>query len=306
MSILTQEVIHEAETPADDLAGVLRDYMDVTERLARTHETLQREIERLREELESKDRELERRRRLAALGEMAAGVAHEVRNPLGAIQLYSNLLRAQCGGATAALDLIQKIESGIATINRVVQDTLALAPRPNRFERCNLSAVVQRAADACAPALALAAAELSISHDDDDVSIHVDGDGLHRALVNLITNAAEASPVGGRVAICTQAEHDGVAIHVLDEGPGLPVELLDRVFDPFVTTKDKGTGLGLTIAHRLVEAHGGGLTVRNRPAGGADFIIRIPRADGSPSPVAAATRFDEVNPQEIPRHAAAG
>lgn len=306
MSVLTYEATREADAPADELAGVLRDYMDVTERLARTHESLQREIERLREELESKDRELERRRRLAALGEMAAGVAHEVRNPLGAIQLYSNLLRAQCDGATPALDLIQKIETGIATINRVVQDTLALAPRPNRFERCTIGAVVERAVDACAPAVSSARAAVVVTHDDPTVPIHVDGDGLHRALVNLITNAAEASPTDSRIVVCSQTDEDGVAIHVLDEGPGLPLELLDRVFDPFVTTKDKGTGLGLTIAHRLVEAHGGGLSVRNRPTGGADFIIRIPRADGSPSHAAGSPLFSAPTELVIPRQAAAG
>ncbi|MEE8615635.1 MAG: histidine kinase dimerization/phospho-acceptor domain-containing protein, partial [Roseateles sp.] len=97
-------------TPADDeLGAVLRDYLNVAERLQRTHEALQGEVVRLRRELASKDQELERRRRLAALGELAAGVAHEVRNPLGAIQLYSGLLRNEClanGGLPAAVELI--------------------------------------------------------------------------------------------------------------------------------------------------------------------------------------------------------
>lgn len=288
----------------DELSAVLRDCMIVTERLQHTHDKLQGEVVRLRRELESKDRELERRRRLAALGELAAGMAHEVRNPLGAIQLYSGLLRKQCGDPGSAMALIEKIEAGIRAIEGVVQDTLALAPRGARIMPRVLNEILRRAADACARILDLRGVRLRIEPADDDVLVMADDGALQRVLVNLIANAADASPVDGEIVVAAEVcerfvEHmaeetgqrpvtqrDGqvaqrfVVVRVLDRGPGLPEGLADRIFDPFFTTKDHGTGLGLTIASRLVELHGGRLRAAGREGGGAEFVVEIPAADG--------------------------
>lgn len=264
---------------ADELGAVLRDYMAATERLQRTHETLQHEVIRLREELASKDRELELRRRLAALGELAAGVAHEVRNPLGAIQLYSNLLRTECRRLEPALELIEKIDVGVRAIDGVVQDTLALAPRAGRLAAHHLRAIVAGAQDVCRQALDGRAVRLRVRFGDPQVRVRVEPDGLQRVLVNLIVNAAEASPPGRTVTVRVGPPRAGqVMLAVTDEGAGLADEVQDRLFDPFFTTKEHGTGLGLTIAHRLVEAYGGRLMARNRAAGGAEFTVALPVA----------------------------
>jgi len=268
----------QASTPPDDgLDTMLREWMSVTERLQKTHESLQREVVRLREELESKDRELERRRRLAALGELAAGVAHEVRNPLGAIQLYSERLRSQCGGLNGAAELIEKIESGIQAIDCVVQDALSLTPRGDKPVPCRVAELMNSARDLTVGALRGRGVRLSCRYDDDDLSVSVDVAAIRRVMVNLIMNAADASPPGGEVRLHVGAS-DGTSlrIEVIDEGSGLSDEALERIFDPFFTTKEHGTGLGLTIAHRVVEAHGGALTARNREAGGAEFTIELP------------------------------
>ncbi len=267
--------------PADQLAAVLREYTDVTERLQRTHAALQSEVARLRAELASKDRELELRRRLAALGELAAGVAHEVRNPLGAIQLYSGLLKNQCAKhrLNPALDLVEKIEAGIQAIEAVVQDTLALAPRDRQLAACPVRELVARVRDATVKTLSVCAVHLDVRLEDESVCVRADADGLQRVLINLIVNAAEASPLGRTVHLHVSAAHDGrVQIQVLDEGLGLPDEIKHRIFDPFFTTKQHGTGLGLTIAHRLTEAYGGRLTADNRPEGGAVFTLVLPEA----------------------------
>lgn len=277
MPITTQDDTHNAE-----LDQVLREYVDVAERLARTHQTLEDEIKRLRGELRRKDRELEQRKRLAALGEMAAGVAHEVRNPLGAIQLCSNLLRKECGGIAPALKLISTIESGIASIEGVVQSTLALAPsREHRFRVCPLREVLERAVDLSAETFRRRGVRLDLKLPPDSVLLHCDIDALHRAVLNLLVNAAEASPTNSAVSVAIEARKRIVRVHVRDQGPGLSDEVRERVFDPFFTTKEQGTGLGLSISHRLVEAHGGKLSVRNRPAGGAEFSITLPTADAA-------------------------
>ncbi len=270
-----------AAAPDGGLGDVLREYLDVAGRLQRTHEALQGEIARLRQELASKDRELELRRRLAALGELAAGVAHEVRNPLGAIQLYSGLLRNQCRAANlgSALQLIEKIEAGIAAIDTVVKDTLALAPRDRRLAPCPLGPVLAAVADAVRPALDRNGVRLVMQGAETAPAVRADAAGLQRVLVNLVVNAAEATPAGTTVTVAvSRPAEELVEVQVLDEGPGLPDDLRDRIFDPFFTTKEHGTGLGLTIAHRLIEAFGGRLSAGNRPSGGAVFTLALPAA----------------------------
>ena len=288
--------VHASGSPTaatDELRSVLHDYMEVTRRLQQTHETLQHEVVRLRKELESKDRELERRRRLALLGELAAGVAHEVRNPLGAIQLYNGLLRAQVGQLRPALELIEKIDAGIRAIDAVVQDTLALAPRPDRRMRRPLGAILADAHSVCRPTLEARGIRFELRGAAECGMVAGDAPALQRVFVNLIVNAAEAAPPGSRVTVIAEPgpEEGLVRVRVLDEGPGLPEAIIDRIFDPFFTTKEHGTGLGLTIAHRLVEAHGGTLTAHNRPEGGAEFVVTLPTpgsADEEPAPADAA------------------
>lgn len=271
----------EASPPvADDLGNVLREYMEVTGRLQQTHEALQSEVLRLRQEIEHKDRELELRRRLSALGELAAGVAHEVRNPLGAIQLYSNLLRKQCDEEqfAPARRLVEKIQAGVQAIDAVVQDTLALAPRGRDLARCVVTEMVGQAREAALKVLTQRDVRLELSIKDERLSVHADPTGLQRVLTNLIVNAAEAGPTGSTVSVTVTTDAARVSIAVADEGAGLSDEVLDRIFDPFFTTKPNGTGLGLTIAHRLIEAYGGQLTAGNRPTGGAEFVIVLPLA----------------------------
>ncbi len=265
------------ETRATTLPAVLEAYVVAATRLEQTHAVLQEEVARLRAELASKDRELETRRRLAALGELAAGVAHEVRNPLGAIQLYSGLLRDECARQQVepAVRLLDKIEAGIQAIEAVVQDTLALAPRSQQRAVCDLGETVRRAAEAVQRSVRERGIDLVVSLPDERVPVEADARGLQRVLINLLTNAAEASPSGARIELRAAAAGDTATLRVLDQGRGLPDEFRHRIFEPFFTTKADGTGLGLSIAHRLVEAYGGRLAAENRPTVGAVFTITL-------------------------------
>lgn len=277
------------------LNAVLRDYVEATRRLQGTHELLAQEVQRLRGELASKDRELERRRRLSALGELAAGVAHEVRNPLGAIQLYSGLLRRKCKDTAAVLELVSKIEAGVRAIDGVVQDTLALAPRSAQLGVAGLRSVVESACELCCEKLHRLQVRVALIGTEAELAVRAEPDGLRRVLINLIVNAAEASTAGAVVEVVTETDEDSVVVTVRDRGSGLTDEALDKLFDPFFTTKDHGTGLGLTIAHRVVEAYGGRLSGANRPDGGAEFRVRLMRAaDHFHQGVQAPARTDRV------------
>lgn len=268
----------------EQLRSVLADYTSVTLRLQETHAALQREVKRLRQEVATKDRELERRRRLASLGELAAGVAHEIRNPLGAIQLYNTLLRKQIPRKPEVVGLVDKIDAGINAIDAIVTDTLALAPRSGELIERNVLDLLDEVSEACARVLTERGVTLAIECAQRELVIPAEPAALKRVFVNLITNAAQASEPDTRITISIAPVRDGrVVFRIIDQGPGLQHDVLEKLFDPFFTTKENGTGLGLTIAHRLIEAHSGRITARNAATGGAEFIIVLPGAKHSGS-----------------------
>ncbi|HUB24244.1 MAG TPA: ATP-binding protein [Tepidisphaeraceae bacterium] len=263
----------------DELSGIIRQYNDVTEKLQQSHEQLQRTVQSLRSDLAEKNRQLERKNRLAALGEMAAGMAHEIRNPLGGIQLYASLLAKDLCGLEQPLTLVNKISAGVTRLERVVSHVL-------QFTR-EMSADVQEtdAAEAIDHALEMARPAFDAARVSCDASgprplkLRLDGTLLGQAALNLLLNSAEAmETTGGTVTVRWSAwgrNDRRLKLIVRDTGPGVPAHLLDRIFNPFFTTKETGTGLGLAIVHRIVEAHDGTISVRNASGGGALFEMRI-------------------------------
>ena len=287
-----------AEKPAaeqlsrDELLGVLVRYNEATERLRASHEALQREVGRLTAELEQKNRELERRERLALLGEMAAGVAHEIRNPLGGISLYADILAQDLGGENSAgnvrtggepAEIVGRIQGGIRILNRIVEDMLLFA----RDLRMDVQA--QRLRDLVAGALDLAGHEVASSGlrvvlDETGLELAVAADGslVTRALVNLILNAAQAGEGRAEASLRITAGRtaEGWARVVLEDScGGIAAEDLGKIFNPFFTRREQGTGLGLAIVHRTIEAHGGRITAANNAVGGATFEFTLPVAE---------------------------
>lgn len=264
----------------DDLHEVLQMYNQVTQRLQVSHERLEGEVVRLREQLEEKNKELELKKRLAALGEMAAGIAHEIRNPLGGIQLYASTLLAEVADRPLAADLVRKISNGVKGLNVLVSDMLAFT-RDLQLTRQDeeLSEIVLGALELAAPALLEQDVTVRVHGSVEGKVIRADRRLLGRVLLNLVLNAAEAiGDAGvhpGRIEIRATVSDGKTEIIVEDNGPGMPPENLEKIFDPFFTTKHTGTGLGLAIVHRIVEAHGGQITASNKvaPETGARFSI---------------------------------
>jgi len=269
----------------EDLHELLQMYNTVTQRLQVSHERLEGEVVRLREQLEQKNKELELKKRLAALGEMAAGIAHEIRNPLGGIQLYASTLLAEVSDRPAAADLVRKISSGVKGLNTLVSDMLAFTRdlQLTKQEE-SLQEIVLGALELAAPALLEQDVTVRVHGSVEGKTVSLDRRLIGRVILNLILNAAEAIGEAGihpgrieirATQITVKNAPTRTELLIEDNGPGIPQVNLERIFDPFFTTKHTGTGLGLAIVHRIIEAHGGQITATNKPAPetGARFCI---------------------------------
>jgi len=263
-----------------DLVAILQVYNDVTERLKRSHEALAGEVCRLRDELHEKNLELARRERLSALGQMAAGVAHEIRNPLGGIGLYASLLERDLSDRPAQRDIVRRISAGVQNAENIVRDILAFAGGASpKFEPVSLGGILEGAISQAAPQAEVKGIAIIVDPSLRDATLVADPGQIERALLNLVLNALEAAGPDGRVWIRRGAgrlEGGMLEIVVEDNGPGIAPECLHRIFNPFFTTKDGGTGLGLAIVHGIAESHGGCVRAGSRVGGGAAFTLALP------------------------------
>jgi signal transduction histidine kinase len=263
---------------AADLAGLMAAFNDATGRLHETHDLLHKEVYRLRSELAEANDQLQRSRRLAALGEMAAGIAHEVRNPLTSIRLYARMLEDDLAAQPTLSCVASKIAQAVTGLDAVVGDVLTFARELTvRRERVNASALFDHAlAAALGPDGADAIQVVTPPADaSNGVAVECDPKLIHQALVNLFRNAAEAMrevDEPRRLTLDASIHPDPnrpeqrrlVLVSVSDTGPGMGPDVIDRMFNPFFTTRHTGTGLGLAIVHRIVDAHGGRINVRSR------------------------------------------
>ncbi len=284
------------------------------ERLNEELQEHQSRLEKAYHELQATQERLVQSERLATIGQMSAKVSHEVRNPLGSISLNAELLedelQALPGDRRAeAAGLLAAIRTQVDVLSAVTEEYLRFArlPRP-KLEAAAVAPLIEELAAFVRGELGGRRVRLDVVVPDGLPPIRLDPGQIHQALLNLIRNAAEAMPEGGTVTIraglfdqkeagrMQKAEGSGrggvaglpsaycllpsVVIEVEDTGPGVPPENLDRIFEPFFSTKDGGTGLGLAIARQIAADHDGTLTCENGPGGGAAFRLTLPLQDG--------------------------
>jgi two-component system, NtrC family, sensor histidine kinase HydH len=263
-----------------DLPAVVLTDNDDLHHLQTQMQGVVRDIEQVVEKLQQREREVLRAEQLAAVGQMAAGVAHELRNPLTSIKMLVQAQREETAARGLPPDDLQIIEQEIRRMERCLQTFLDFA-RPPRPERrpVNLAAVVERVFTLLSGRAKKQQVELYFTPPPVPVTAAVDPEQIHQLLVNLLLNALDAMPRGGRVDVELHSTDRGqVELRVADSGPGIAPGLLPRLFQPFVSGKETGLGLGLVISQRIAEDHGGGLRASNRPAGGACFVLNLPLA----------------------------
>jgi signal transduction histidine kinase len=237
-------------------------------------------LETYREDLLVKNRNAER---LATIGQFAAGIGHELRNPLGVMESSVFLLRQNLAKATTpdgeprTIDPkvdrhLDKIAAEVKRANKTITDLLELARnRPPRPEPTALASVLSAGV-----AAALLPPEVEVTSEvASGVTALLDADQIVRVLSNLLSNASQAMQESGRVWLQAEADERETRIRVRDEGPGVPGELRERIFEALFTTKAKGSGLGLALCRRIAEAHGGSLLLEPTTKG-ASFLLRIP------------------------------
>jgi len=232
------------------------------------------------EQAQRREREAIRAEQLAAVGQLAAGVAHEVRNPLVAIKL---LIESALAGGELTADDLRVIHGEVGRLERAAQGLLDFArPAPPRREAVDLRAVVGAAIDLVRGRAALQNVQVEVETPPGPAVAAVDAAQMQGVLVNLLLNALDAMPSGGRATVGLGRTDRTVTLTVRDTGPGIAPGILRRLFEPFASTRDTGTGLGLHVSRRVVRDHGGDIRGSNDPNGGAVFTIALPAESPSP------------------------
>ncbi len=258
---------------ADEIGRVAAEFERMVDALAARDASLREAADRL-----------VRSERLAAVGRMAAHVTHEVRNPLSSIGLNVELLEDEVASAgPEAKQLLLAIHREIDRLTAVTEEYLKLArvPQP-RLETEDLGEVVRTAARFVAPEMEAHGIELVVTVEPGLSPVRIDEPQIRSALLNLLRNAREAMPDGGRIELAVARSDDGVTLRVVDQGTGIPVEDREHIFDPFFTTKERGTGLGLPLTQQIVIAHGGRIRCDAAPERGSVFELWFPSVAAAP------------------------
>ena len=225
--------------------------------------------------------ELERNQRLAAMGEMAASLAHQLRTPLAAALLYTSNLGQPGVPDEARAKFSDKASGQLKRLERLIQDVLLFA-RGESIGRdvIPLGELLAEAAQTVEPLMREHGLQFAAVNPDFEAILVGSRKALFGAWINLLENAMQATPAGGKICLSVCRQGDLIAVSVKDSGPGIPPDKLARVFEPFYTTKGQGTGLGLAIALGVARAHGGSLEAFSPPGEGAEFVMTLPVSTG--------------------------
>ena len=237
----------------------------------RGHVVLIKDITKLKE----LERQNERNARLIAMGEMAAKIVHEIRSPLCSMELFSTMLYKDLE-ASAHAEMAKGISSGIQSLNNILTNMLLFArnQKPS-FRDVKLSSVIEESMKMLTPLTEIRGVRMSAALSDE--SINGDAELSKQVLMNVLLNAIQSMPEGGRLDVVMESGEEFITVAVSDEGEGICAEHIEKIFDPFFSTKDRGTGLGLTIAYKIMQRHNGFIKAFRNDGKGSTFCLYFPK-----------------------------
>ena len=233
----------------------------------------------------------QRNQRLREMGEMAAGIAHEIRNPLASIELFASLLKKDLEGDSEKENLVHHIRAGVQNMDRIISTLLLFAKsaQPSR-QQCDINLLLTECLEGINSIIV--PENINVIRKSGPGTLLANGDRelLRQVFPNLINNAIQAMPDGGELSLITQkssvhnsengsTERQYISVTITDNGIGMSTDNLSKIFNPFFTTKDKGTGLGLAISHNIIKAHQGTIDAASEEGKGTSFTVKIPSWD---------------------------
>lgn len=255
--------------------------------LAREFDQMARSLKEREDQLRDKQEALLRAEQLAAVGRISAQITHEIRNPLSSIGLNVELLeeafsRAQFKSdveGREARDILASVNREVDRLGEITENYLRMArlPQPS-LEREDVGEVLVNVLDFSREELERARVEVERRIDPATPPALADEHQLRQVFLNIVRNSREAMHGGGKLTVETRSQDGSVEVVFSDTGKGIPPDLRDRIFEPFFSTKDGGTGLGLAVSRQILQAHGGSIACQSNPGGGTTFVIRLPRA----------------------------
>ena len=254
--------------------------------LGRNFNRMVQQLRESREEIERLHRnQISRAEHLATLGELATGLAHEIRNPLAGIAGVVEIVSRDLPSTSPARAVVKDIRLEIAQINRILTDLLQAArPHPPEVRASDLNTTVEHAVMLARQQILSKPIKIELTKEPTLPNVEHDSDQIHQVLLNLLLNSVQAIEGPGAIRVVIAAKKDQALISVTDSGRGISPEHLPFIFRPFYTTKGNGTGLGLSLARRIVEEHRGRIEVESEVGRGTEFLVTLPVRQPQPQP----------------------
>ncbi len=261
-----------------DQTGLAIEKAKLYEELKEYSEHLEQMVDERTKEVKEKEGQLIQSEKLAAIGKLAAGVAHEINNPLGNISLYTQGLLKK-GGDEKTMENLKVIEEQVEVAASIVRNLLEFSRQTEPMTApFDINEEVSKALNVLRHTAHMSDIKIEEDLNPDLSEVIGDSSQLQQVFLNIVSNAIDATPSGGKIVVTTREVADRAVVEITDEGGGISEEIIDKIFDPFFTTKavNEGTGLGLSVSLGIIERHGGEIRVKSTPGKGSKFIIELP------------------------------